>query len=831
MQKLVWQNANGEEIDLTKDPFGITKWEGFSNTGLNIQTQTVPFSDGAVYLDALLNQRELSVTLAINDENDLYKRYELKRKLIAALNPKMGEGYLIYTNDYLSKRIKCVAQLPVFPTKNSDTKGTQKASLTWVACEPYWEDVEEKNIFIKQGMNHIVNNGDIDTGFILNIMGNIQKMSLINVSKKLSIEYNGSTPLSGLQINTNLGSKEVYSLILNSEISINKKFSTICFNPVKNVYYTSFDNDTPIYETSDFIYYKVAYEITDGQIKNVATNERMALYKIDNDKLLKINFLTNTIEYFQPGFQISQKLDFSQKYQKFIDKVGTVLYMSEDGEIWDSIETSENGDISIDVDTGDVYFWDSTKLYKISNLETWTKDILGDWGSMGITDGDVTEILIASKIGVIKTTSGDYRIINNSYESYYFCEAIEDDFFMYLYSKQDKAFIGVRKSTNGNNASGIEKSFNLENWITICNFAESADYCFGVSIAYTGLILFEFDSKNIYYGYSTAEVQLKKENRNVSFVIYDEYYEMYYVVIDNHIYSTTDFKTYILRFADENVAKLETNNKGIILGFCEYGIIYTIDGINFQKKPLTEDYYYSYERTENVIAYSPTLCQFMAVTHVGSNSYKRIFISDNLEIDTYEFSLVIESEIGDIKWCSGWGKFLLVPGYSTADGTHFEFMGGIHREKFIIYSSEKNMALFLSGDYSEYGISFDGESVLTYEDVFDNYNYNVGAYNKDLKLFLVADNNSLYYTSDGLNWGRINGVNAVYIDEKKKFSVSDFGVLQTLAEKKEKNLISYLSTDSDFSTSITKGDNNLIISVSPDTLTGHLTYRQKYVGV
>jgi hypothetical protein len=74
-------------------------------------------------------------------------------------------------------------------------------------------------------------------------------------------------------------------------------------------------------------------------------------------------------------------------------------------------------------------------------------------------------------------------------------------------------------------------------------------------------------------------------------------------------------------------------------------------------------------------------------------------------------------------------------------------------------------------------------------------------------------------------------VNAVYIDEKKKFSVSDFGVLQTLAEKKEKNLISYLSTDSDFSTAITKGDNNLIISVSPDTLTGHLTYRQKYIGV
>ena len=29
MQKLVWQNAKGVELDLTSGNYGITEWEGF----------------------------------------------------------------------------------------------------------------------------------------------------------------------------------------------------------------------------------------------------------------------------------------------------------------------------------------------------------------------------------------------------------------------------------------------------------------------------------------------------------------------------------------------------------------------------------------------------------------------------------------------------------------------------------------------------------------------------------------------------------------------------------------------------------------------------------
>ena len=71
MQKLVFTNGGGQTIDLTSGNFGITNWEGLSGVGLNIQTQQVPFQDGGVFLDALMEARErVSLTVAIQD-NDL----------------------------------------------------------------------------------------------------------------------------------------------------------------------------------------------------------------------------------------------------------------------------------------------------------------------------------------------------------------------------------------------------------------------------------------------------------------------------------------------------------------------------------------------------------------------------------------------------------------------------------------------------------------------------------------------------------------------------------------------------------------------------------------
>jgi len=208
MQKLVWQNANGTELDLTSGNYGITEWEGFSNTGLNIQTQTVPFQDGGVFLDALMEQRELSVTLAIQDNNNLTLRYQQRRELISALNPKLGEGYLIYTNDFISKRIKCVPQIPIFETHNSDTAGTPKASLSWVACEPYWEDLEETIITVGNSQTVVENNGDVPCQIKAVLNAGSKNPVLINNTNEKQIALEGYFR-NDVFVDTNNGNKKI----------------------------------------------------------------------------------------------------------------------------------------------------------------------------------------------------------------------------------------------------------------------------------------------------------------------------------------------------------------------------------------------------------------------------------------------------------------------------------------------------------------------------------------------------------------------------------------------------------------------------------------------
>ena len=234
MQKLVWQNANGETIDLTSGSYGITEWEGFSNASLKIQSQQVPFQDGAVFLDALIEPRELSVTLAMQDNKDLELRYQLRRELIHKLNPKLGEGYLIYTNDFISKRIKCVAQIPLFETHNSNDSGTPKASLSWVANEPYWEDLEETVVAIS-GLNTIQNEGDVSAQVEILIPTSASNPSIVSHRNKKNIKLIGDY-VNSIDINTNLGQKYIKENILDISWLNGGALDCICYGCGKYIY-------------------------------------------------------------------------------------------------------------------------------------------------------------------------------------------------------------------------------------------------------------------------------------------------------------------------------------------------------------------------------------------------------------------------------------------------------------------------------------------------------------------------------------------------------------------------------------------------------------------
>ena len=238
MQKLIFRNGNGVEINLTSGNYGITEWEGFSADSLNIQSQQVPFQDGGVFLDALMEQRELSVTLAIQDNNDLETRYRLRRELISVLNPKLGEGLLIYTNDFISKQIHVIPQLPIFQNKNSNDAGTPKASLSWTACNPYWEDLHEKVVDFKAGeIPTIKNEGDAPAQMEIEFLtGSAVNPAIRRMSDNQKIEYKGTLG-KNLYINTNIGKKEVYSEDILFNIALfNGNINGICYSSRLGLY-------------------------------------------------------------------------------------------------------------------------------------------------------------------------------------------------------------------------------------------------------------------------------------------------------------------------------------------------------------------------------------------------------------------------------------------------------------------------------------------------------------------------------------------------------------------------------------------------------------------
>lgn len=209
MQKLIFRNSL-KEIDLTSGNFGVTNWEGLSGVDLDIQTQTVPFVDGSVYLDSLLENRDLNFTVAIYDGNDLALRYELKRKLISALNPKLGEGELFYKNDFISVKIKAVPHVPIFENKNSNDSGTLKVSVTFTACNPYWEDINTLEYYINNGETiNIENTGDTEVNLkTIFLTGNIKNPKLKNFTTGQTIQVTGEFH-DNIEIDTSFGNKGI----------------------------------------------------------------------------------------------------------------------------------------------------------------------------------------------------------------------------------------------------------------------------------------------------------------------------------------------------------------------------------------------------------------------------------------------------------------------------------------------------------------------------------------------------------------------------------------------------------------------------------------------
>lgn len=817
MQKLVFRNANGIELDLTTDPFGITEWEGFSADELNIQSQQVPFQDGGVFLDALLNERTLAVTVAMNDENNLEKRYRLRREMISVLNPKLGEGVLIYTNDYLSKQIHCIPQLPVFQNKNSNDSGTPKVSCSFTACNPYWEDLEETVVSFKIGQQPIVKNeGDVPVQIKMDWLTNsVTNPKVTNITKNQKIKYNG-TLNECLQINTNIGEKSVISETLTTGVIQSGE---------------DFKKIRCIGETTFIFGYNAFYKRVNGELQQVQSTElqpsdiayssSLGLYVLvglDG----KIKTSTDSENWTDRTSGTSRQLTaicFSSELSLFV-AVGdfNTILTSPDGVTWTprtseetvilvSVAYSESAHCFVTVGSG--------RLYRSTDGTSWSQVTIAFYLKEVITESEGKFIAVGSSGAIVKSADGTTWTQKTS--------GTYQDLTSIAYSKEI-GFVAVGGSfilfsTDGESWTNRE----VEDWylMFVAFGSETSTY---LATGEVGLLIESFD------GEDWNEVKQGSDNYQ-SCCAYSKKLDLFVVGGDNGFSICKNGKDWVFAEWDferdfEMYGLCYSEKLGLFVGVGESRkVAASIDGENWELNELSGGGYF-YD-----VIYSEEKELFIAVG--DGFIYK--------SVNGYDWQLVageLETNLNAVTYAAG--KFVAVGNelvvYST-DGTTWNSVAvNRYNLKGVTYS--KLNAIFLAvTDMGDIMRSSDLVAWSKFE-TFDNPLYCIRYFDNYGIYIATGDNETILTSFDGLNYTELFvGSDISLLDVAYYPNIDSFvlvgvsGTILSLSFKEGENKIQNLSLDSDIGMNLAVGDNQFRISKDAGELIVRISYRQKYIGV
>ena len=843
MQKLVWQNANGDEINLTGGNYGITEWEGFSNASLNIQNQQVPFQDGAVFLDALIEPRELSVTLAMQDKNDLELRYQLRRELIHKLNPKLGEGYLIYTNDFISKRIKCVAQIPLFETHNSNDSGTPKASLSWVANEPYWEDLEEKEVTFLIGEQPIINNeGDIPAQIKMDwITNNVLNPSVTNLTTGKKIKYTGQLTDS-LEINTNVGNKSVISkkigwviskilveynavaysedlniivcvcdggVILTSSDGVNwETTSSIPVTYLLNVYYSdikkifiAIGSEGVILTSSDGVNWNQRASGVSTYLYDVTYSETLDLFVIVGSAG---TILTSSdgINWTSRTSGVSAKL-YSVIYAKGKYIVSGTLYNSQTQITTAYILTSTNGVdwTTLSSSTSELFnniiYSETLDLFVSSNGNairtspdciTWTTQLSGANGNFNnIIYNNILNIFIAvgaNGIIYISSNSTNWTLINSNTTSNLRSIVYAINIGLFIIVGYYSTLSGSQSITQN---AVILTSTDTINWNAYINDDRSEN----LGIAYSEKLKRYVMLKNNRHIFISTDgidwVEIEQQLQSfANKVIYVEDFEAFFTCKESVFKSSDGINWSTMSLTGSGLAYLKYFSRMWLTSGNRW--YYTNDGVNWQRATWQQ------YNVDGICA-SEKLRMFVAV-----GDYGKIYKSDGISEIFNEVTSGVSTRLWDVVFSEILGLFVAVGNGGT-----------------ILTSSDG-----INWTQRTSGVT-DRLNKVTYSETFGIF-------------ITVGDNGVILISSDGINWQSKNitikyDLNSVYSSPDKIIIAGEYNTVLYSQFKNGENQIQFISADSDIGLNLVIGDNKMMMSKTTGYMSVRIKYRQKYIGV
>ena len=817
MQKLVFTNGGGQSIDLTSGNFGITNWEGLSGVGLNIQTQTVPFQDGGVFLDALMEQREISVTVAIQDNNDLSLRYELKRQLISALNPKLGEGVLVYTNDYLSRQIKAVPQLPIFENKNSNDAGTLKASVVFSCPSPYWEDLEDTVVEIK-GMSIIQNDGDVPAQVEITIPAGSSNPSIGNRTNLKQIKINGSFD-NAVVIDTQVGQKKVTSEEIGFTWESGGYFADVIFADGKYIFVGSIivvedyvtgkrtvaDSGTSnslggiaygnglfvavgIYGTiitsPDGITWTQRTSGTSNHLKRIAYGN--GLFVAVGSKYPNESILTSSdgITWTERGTGLTNKSLNSVTYGNglFVIAGAQALLTSSDGITWTDRHTQDMPLFSCVGYGNGLFIVGGIRLdtYTSPDGITWTQRYNGTDNAdrlYSIAYGNNTFVGVGNKEGA---TLEEYNAeVLTSPDGITWTERVPElpSWELSAIIFKDGLFVGTgRNGIIATTPDGIE-------WTVLTAESDIGSMVFG-----KGLFVSAFND----------------------------------LIAGNIIQTSPDGKTWTERYREsgENVVFTFINfiNNIFIFGKGK-NIVISQDGITWTEKNTGS--------TELLHAITYGEGKYIAVGDEGT-------ILSSIDLNTWtEETSGVNDTITSVVY--GNGLFVATcyynpgPLLTSTDGINWTISGNISGISKVVFGNNMFVGVGYWLNYiltSTDGVTWT-QRAIGLVDKLESIIYNNGLF--------VAVGVGVYTSTDGINWTeKVSGFgeglfsvaygNGVYMLKGRNGELYNSYLIQT------QNLISDLTTDSDMTFNLEKGSNNIFFSDN-NNKTATLSFRQKYIGV
>ena len=881
MQKLKFINGNGVEIDLTdKVNFGIIAWEGFSADGLNIQSQQVPFQDGGVFLDALMEQRELSVTVAINAKGDLEKRYRLRRELISVLNPKLGEGVLIYTDNYLSKQIHVIPQIPLFDTNNSNDSGTPKVSCSFTACNPYWEDLEDTVVFITPlEQPTIENTGDVPAPVEIECFTEgVNYPTIKNVTTNKKIEYNGELK-NNLYISTKLGEKQVLSYekrildylnytLINDNIYIEdiKKFIKIGNNGLLQVSDDGllwtveidyFENSV----TSEKSYYILnnlkAIEYSPELKRIVIVGENVILVSYQNSytkwTLIERTESFNDIAYgtFQSGNSV---------YNHFI-AVGNngVVLLSSDAITWTVKDLQVSGNVNevvfvkmlgaryttnnqervvnqfmISYNSSSIFLYNSVDNTK-TNIEYGYNDFIGLFYSEVLNTVLMSVIDINSYTLLYNATSGRYE--TGYVDTIYRFIAT----FMELKNKKILMAItyngGIVKSTNGMDWERVSADISVgEEQYYICCASESLSY-FTINYLNRSFITSDCETVESDTNLTAEETEEGTYYGIIKQAVYIKDYT--YFILDGDIYEidinkkckkiNKPFTIISMTTYGDNLVVLNGDQKKIALktpNQTEWTILnvpYSIDRLAYDEK---NNLYYGYRITymASSIYRSTDLINWEQISLGRSIRIYKLIITNSFQTVYYimgssSSANVVLSSTNLTNWYTRLTLSSEVEVYDIAYIDRFEKVF-VLAESGNLYEARLNENLTLHN----LGVSNDLRSIA--------YIMNEDA------LLLVGSGGLCLKSKDGVTWGSVykkdiyNFYYVMYQETlNETFVFGDNSYIDITEYYRNKNVIDKMSADTDMNFNLDVGGNKIMINFTSGNVIIRIKFRKKYIGV